>query len=88
MRFINLLLDLCREWKKVLTLEREETKEWESAISVQGGHAIHTVKNKVMILVNQEDKIHFIKDGMSNWMISFKLLRCMLVELFIVFFLI
>ena len=44
---MNPLLDLCREWEEVLTLRREELKEWESAISVQGGHATNAVGVKV-----------------------------------------
>ena len=46
-RSMNPLLDLCREWEEVLTLRREELKEWESAISVQGGHATSAVEVKV-----------------------------------------
>ena len=37
MRFINLLLDLCQGWEEILTLRKEELKEWWSVISVQGG---------------------------------------------------
>ena len=44
---MNPLLDLCREWEEVLTLRREELKEWESAISVQGGHVTNAAEVKV-----------------------------------------
>ena len=46
MRFMNLLLDLCREWEEVLILKREEPKEQRSAISVQCGHATNAIEVK------------------------------------------
>ena len=42
--------------------KKRRVKRMGSAISVQGGHC----RNKEMISVNQEDKIHFIKDGLSK----------------------
>ena len=41
---MNLLLDLGQEWEGVLTLRREEPKEWELTISVQSEHVINTIK--------------------------------------------
>ena len=41
---MNILLDLCPGWEKVLTLRRKEPKEWGSTISVQGGHVTNVVE--------------------------------------------
>ena len=40
---MNLLLDLHQEWEEVLTLRRKEPREWEFAISIQGGHATNAI---------------------------------------------
>ena len=43
---MNHLLNKCQEWDEVLTLKREELREWSSIISVQGGHVTSIVRVK------------------------------------------